>query len=251
MRPQAFLRLILLVLAATAGALPLAAGERIGVVLLHGGGSYGSQFDDIRPVIAAAGYGLETPDMCWSGGRRYDKSAEACMADVDKAIAKLNARGFDRIVVAGHSMGGINAILYAARHKGLAGLVAFAPSGPPQGTSFTAVLARDAVRLGRGDERVTFPAGLNDFEATPNAVNSYLGKDSPLNDQELLPHISAPILWIAGTKDPGQSTAAERFRAAPAHPLNSLVTVVADHFETPDVAVNDMLRWLDRLAAAN
>lgn len=229
---------------------PVRAGERIGVVLLHGGGAAGNQFDDLKPKVLAAGYGLETPTMCWSGSRRYDKSAEACMADVDKAIAKLKSQGFTRIVVGGHSMGGINAILYAARHRDLAGLIAFAPSSPPTGSNFTAQLARDAARLGKGDEKVNFPGGLNDFVATPNDLLSYLGKDSPLNDQELLPAITAPILWVAGTLDAGQTNALERFRAAPTHPLNSFVTVTADHFETPDVAVGEMVRWLDRLSAS-
>ena len=248
--PLIFLAALMLVAATATGSAN--AGERIGIVLLHGGGSDGSQFNAMRPVIAKAGYGLETPNMCWSNGRRYDKSAEDCMEDVDKAIAKLEAQGFHRIVVAGHSLGGINAILYAAHHKGLAGLIVFAPSGPPQGDDRNpnVAIARQLVRSGKGDEKTTFYGGLNDFTATARAYLSYVGKESPLYDDELLPLISTPILWIAGTLDPGQRTADERFKAAPANPMNSLVSVVADHFETPDVAVGEMIRWLDRLSAS-
>jgi hypothetical protein len=72
--------------------------------------------------------------------------------------------------------------------------------------------------------------------------------ESPLYDKELLPRLTAPILWVAGTRDGGQRFAAERYAFAPSHPLNALITVEADHFGTPDVAVQDLVKWLDRLA---
>lgn len=228
------------------------AADRIGMVMLHGGGSNGSQFDLMAPVLEAAGYGIEAPDLCWSGGRRYDKSAEECMVDVDKAFAKLKARGFTRFVIAGHSQGGINAILYAAYHKDLAGLIAYAPSSPPKGdaTNGNVAYARELVRKGQGDIVTAFAAGINDIMATPKAYLSYVGQESPLYDNELLPKITAPILWVAGTDDPGQSTATERMKAAPLHPLNAFVMVKADHFATPDEAVKETIAWLDRLSAS-
>src|SRR5690348_7803889 len=70
----------------------------IAVILLHGGGSSGSQFDDMRPLIEKAGYRLVTPDMCWAESRRYDESAEACLSDVDKVVARLKGEGYQRIV---------------------------------------------------------------------------------------------------------------------------------------------------------
>ncbi len=228
------------------------AAEKIGVVLLHGGGSDGSQFNDMRPVIEKAGYGLETPDMCWSASRRYRRTAEECLEDTDKAVAKLKARGFERIVIAGHSMGGINAILYAANRANLAGLIVFAPSSPPRGDGRVpnVAIARELVKRGLGDEVTAFQGGINDIMATPRAYLSYTGQESPLYDYELLPKITTPILWVRGTMDAGQVTATERFKFAPAHPLNAFMTVNGDHFDTPDVAAGEMVQWLDRLAAA-
>ena len=111
------------------------ASARIGVVMMHGNGSWGGQFAPMVPIMAAAGYGFETPDMCWADIRQYDHTAEDCMADVDKAIDRLKAKGYDQIVVGGHSMGGINTLLYAANHKGLAGVIVFAPSSRPSRTN--------------------------------------------------------------------------------------------------------------------
>jgi pimeloyl-ACP methyl ester carboxylesterase len=192
--------------------------------------------------------------MCWAQSRRYDKSAPACMEDVDKAIGRLKAEGYERIVVAGHSQGGIFAIYYAANRKGLAGVIAFAPSGPPVGmdnNNVTVAYAHRLVKEGRGDLVTNMGGGgINEIFATPNDYLTWTSIESPLYDLELLPKLTAPILWVAGTQDPGQRTAPERYKYAAANPLNAFVSVEADHFATPDAAVGDMIRWLDRLSAA-
>jgi pimeloyl-ACP methyl ester carboxylesterase len=230
---------------------PASAADKIAIVMLHGGGSSGSQFDDVRPIIAKAGYRIVTPDMCWAQSRQYDTTAEGCLADVDKQVDRLKAEGYTRIVIAGHSRGGIFAIYYAANRKGLAGVIAMAPSGPPTGmdsNSLAVKLAHDMIKQGRGEQVINWSSGINELWATPNAYLSWSGMESPLYDKELLPRLTAPLLWVAGTQDPGQRAAGERFAYAPANPLNALISVEADHFATPDVAVYDLLKWLDRLS---
>ena len=148
------------------------ASARIGVVMMHGNGSWGGQFAPMVPIMAAAGYGFETPDMCWADIRQYDHTAEDCMADVDKAIDRLKAKGYDQIVVGGHSMGGINTLLYAANHKGLAGVIVFAPSSRPSRTNSDSLVlyARGLVAKGLGDQRVDFPTnGINSLYVPPRA----------------------------------------------------------------------------------
>jgi pimeloyl-ACP methyl ester carboxylesterase len=229
-----------------------AADPKMAVILLHGGNSSGSQFWDVRPALEKAGYHTVTPDMCWSQSRRYDKTPIDCMADVDKWIDRLKAEGYERIVLGGHSQGGINAILYAAYHSNLAGLIAMAPSGPPTGDdgNLNVRYAHELIRQGRGDDEVDFAGGINEIHATPNVYLSYVGMESPLFDLQLLPKITAPILWVAGTNDRGQANAPGRYKVAPPNPLNSFVVVEADHFETPDVAVGEVIKWLDRLSEA-
>jgi pimeloyl-ACP methyl ester carboxylesterase len=228
------------------------ASARIGVVMMHGNGNWGGQFAPMVPIMKDAGYGFEAPDMCWADVRQYDHTAEECMVDVDKAIAKLKAAGFDQIVVGGHSMGGINTLLYAANHKGLAGVIVFAPSSKPSRTNSDAMVsfARKQVTDGQGDKRVDFPTtGINSLYVAPRAWLSFFGPESPLYDNELLPKLSAPLLWVAGTDDPGQRDAAERYKLAPPAPLNRFIVVKADHFGTPDVATPDMIAWLNELQA--
>jgi pimeloyl-ACP methyl ester carboxylesterase len=251
------LRLLLAGLAAlavmAAAATPGWAADKIAVILLHGGGSNGSQFDNIMPVMERAGYHVVAPDMCWGESRRYDEGAQACLADVDKQVDRLKAAGYQRIVIGGHSQGGIFAIYYAANRSGLAGVIAYAPSGPPTGmdsNSLSVAYAHKLIGAGQGDIRTDFGGGIDPIMATPNDYLSWRGMESPLHDVELLPKLTAPILWVAGTDDPGQKTAAQRFKYAPQYPLNQLVSVEADHFGTPDAAVKETIAWLDRLAAA-
>jgi pimeloyl-ACP methyl ester carboxylesterase len=228
------------------------ADARIGVVMLHGNLSDGLQFSDMVGPFDQAGFGLQTPDMCWSDRRQYDKPPLACMADVDKAVARLKADGYDQIVIAGHSMGGINTELYAANHAGLAGVILLAPAahqGRPA-TDPTVSWALGLVAKGQGDERILFPTKGNPLYSTPNAWLGFFGPDSVLDDAALLPKISAPLFWAAGTDDRGQANAADRFKLVPANPLSRLVVVKADHFATPDVALSEMIAWLNGLQAA-
>jgi pimeloyl-ACP methyl ester carboxylesterase len=242
--------------AAALAALALAAWSpaeaRIGVVLLHGNLSSGLQFSHMVGVFAEAGVGLQTPDMCWSGRRSYDRPALDCMTDVDRAIGRLKADGYDQIVVAGHSMGGINTLLYAAHHNGLAGVIVFAPSARtarPAGDA-TVAMAQDLVARGVGGARTQFPSRGNPFFTVPRAWLSFYGPDSPLDDAKLLPKLSAPLLWVAGTDDRGQADGAERFQRAPATPMNRFLLVKADHFATPDVALPQVMAWLGELQAS-
>jgi pimeloyl-ACP methyl ester carboxylesterase len=231
---------------------PAASEDRIGIVLMHGNFSWGGQFEYVGSVVRDAGFGLETPDMCWSDTRTYDRTAVDCMDEVDAAFDRLEAAGYDRIVVAGHSMGGVNALLYAASHNDLAGIIVFAPSRGARNISENprVVQAMQLVKAGRGDETVHFARGFDGFDSTPRALLSYEGPDSPLNDVELLPRLTAPLLWVAGTADNGQRDAADRFALAPATPLSRLVWVESNHAFTPDIGVGQMVAWLDDLAAS-
>jgi hypothetical protein len=81
----------------------------------------------------------------------------------------------------------------------------------------------------------------------PRAWLSFFGPDSPLDELQLLPKLSAPLLWVAGSDDRGQDDAAERFGRTPATPMNRFIMVKADHFRTPEVALPAVISWLSEL----
>lgn len=155
----AFLIALLLVTA------PGYAFQRFGIVLLHGKTGTPAQFAVLADNLADLGYLVETPEMCWSASRIYDRSFTGCFEDIDAAIDRVNADGAEGIVVAGHSLGGVGALAYGASHDGLAGVIALAPAGDPvrfasvPAIALSMARARRAVAAGDGDTTIT----LDDF----------------------------------------------------------------------------------------
>lgn len=237
---------------------PAAAFTRVGIVLLHGKAASPAQFADVANTLSESGYGVETPEMCWSARRIYDKPLDQCFADIDAAVAKLRAEGFAAIVVGGASLGGLVALAYAAGHDGLAGVIALAPAGRPADFSRHLKIAASVKRAtamvatGHGDDTVNFTdRALGRYftvKATPRAFLSFLGPDSRLDPARLVSDIHAPLFWAAGSKDFSQRNAASLFRKAPANDLNRFVTVKADHVGTPAAALTPLVGWLGRIS---
>jgi len=231
--------------------------ERFGIVLLHGKTGMPSQFTLLATDLTDLGYLVETPEMCWSVRRIFDRSFSGCLEDVDAAVARLKTDGAEGIIVAGHSLGGVGALFYGATRDGLAGIIALAPDGDPVGFGRIPVIAKSVaaaradVKAGKGDIVMTF----NDFvlgkplpvKAKAADFLTFYGADSPAVMTTTIPKLKAPLLWVAGTKDSSQRNAEALFRKAPKRPQNSFVKVNAGHLATPGAAFDPILDWLDKL----
>jgi pimeloyl-ACP methyl ester carboxylesterase len=238
---------------------PAMASERIGIVLLHGKQSAPEQHGPLADAIAAAGYPVERPEMCWSGRRIYDRPYLACLREIDAAIERLKQRGATAFVIAGHSLGANAALAYGARHR-VAGVIALAPghavefiANRPQ-VAAGLDRARELVAQRQGDVRTTFADVNGDLviavNATPNAYLSFLSPDGPAVMPANAAKLTAPLLVVAGTGDPVQRGREYFFAKAPRHPLNRYVTVNATHFGTSEAAREAVVDWLKRIADA-
>jgi len=101
--------LLLLLAGVTFAGVPAVAGEKIGVVLMHGKNRTASE----KSPIAKFAYALEVADFI--------------VAEIDRAVANLKDKGASKIVVGGHSLGANAALGCGARREGLAGILAIAP----------------------------------------------------------------------------------------------------------------------------
>ena len=237
---------------------PAAAFQRVGLVLLHGKTGAPTQFADMASMLDETGYGVEAPEMCWSARRIYDRPLKDCFADIDAAVDRLRADGFEAIVVGGHSLGGLVALAYGTTRDDLAGIVALAPDGEPSDFNGHRKVAESVLRAskmmqgGQGDDTSEFTDRVlgKDLavEATPRAFLSFLGQESNLRPIRLLPRLKAPLLWVAGTRDSTQGDAAALFKGAPKNGLNRFVAVNAGHMGTPGAALIPLIDWLDRLS---
>jgi len=242
---------------------PTASGGTIGIVFLHGGTplnpswpGYGTLADALRK----AGYKVEMPEMCWSRTRVFDRAFDDCLKEVDDAIARLKAQGATAIIVGGHSFGGNAAVYYGATHAGLLGVVVLAAAFDAKTTAALPQIAdslakaRRLIAEGKGDETTDFwtPSRANAIQparATPKNYLTFQGPDAHTYIPDNTPKLTAPLLWVAGDRDPGQTGPAYAFDKAPPNPLSRYVRVSADHLTVLTAAIEPVLVWLKELRA--
>jgi pimeloyl-ACP methyl ester carboxylesterase len=252
-----------IILSLTLIATPIKAEEIIGILLMHGKGGSSSEASPVGKLIHTLednGFLVFAPDMPWSRERKYDKSFDESMLEIDDYIAELKKRGATKIVVGGHSMGANAALGYAARRDGLAAVLAIAPGHVPEINAVQEKLghdwrrARKMVDAGKGaqpDEfneinqgegkKITMPAEvyLSWFDPDGPAV-------MPVNTSKLRP--GTALLWIIGKGDRMFARGKDyAFDKAPAHPKNAYIVVEGGHKATPRKGESEIIAWLSGL----
>ena len=258
----AFRILVLAIVMLCLGPQPAGAAGRLGVVLLHDAGGTPQDIAKVAAGLNAAGFATGVPDLCWSQSRAYDKAYPDCLKDVDAAVAALRKGGATSIAIGGVGQGAVFAIDYAAAHADFAGVVALAPSADPPDPSrypeFAASL-KDAAAAAK--KRQTAPApyvsiapgGPVTITTTPAIFLSFHGPQSPIATiraikGKSLPKLKSPLLWVAGTRDPGQASTRAVFAAAPENKLSSYLRVEADHAGTAEAGLEAVVAWLKTLS---
>lgn len=254
-----------LAIAAALTIVPLAAAAQanlsgFGVVLMHGkGGAPGGQVGSTAAALQAAGAKVIMPEMPWSRSRSYDVTYEQAMAEIDRAVAQLKAQGATKIAVAGQSFGANAAIGYAARRGGLAAVVALAPGHVPERPAFAKRLApsleraKQMIAEGKGDAPSTFSDNnqgkLSDVRATAKVYLSYFDPNGPAPMPKNAGAMKGvPFLWVIGRDDQLHSAGpGYAFDRAPRHPKSKYLEVNARHENTPDIAKDQVVAWLQAL----
>jgi hypothetical protein len=115
--------------------------------------------------------------------------------------------------------------------------------------------ARTLIAAGQGNVRTTF-TDVNtrtttynmQITTTPNIYVNFFASNSPAVMPANAARLTAPLLYIAASNDPTQRGRGYIFDRAPANPLNRYVTVNSDHFGTPAVSQEIVLKWLKELS---
>jgi pimeloyl-ACP methyl ester carboxylesterase len=162
--------------------------------------------------MAAQGYDVIAPYMPWSS-TTWDGSLCEAMAYLDQLAETEIAQGKE-VVVVGHSMGGVHALIYGATEPptGVRAIVPIAPGHMPhQSSVFQRTIAPDISRAksmeanGQGDAYdsfVTLNSGAQvTLNTTPNIYLSYHDLDEFPDILGVLPRINLPVLWFAGDAD--------------------------------------------------
>jgi len=241
--------------------------QDFGVVYLHGKGAWPGAFNGgILDALRAEGALAATPEMPWSFHRRYGATYDQAMAEIDTAVAGLKAKGAQRIVIIGHSLGANAAIGYAARRPdlaGLAGVVALSPGHLPETGDMREFVAGAVARAkklvaeGKGDVPQTFPDMAQGIpliaHATPVVYLSWFDPEGPAVIPKNAAAIGAsphpvPLLWVVGKLDPIDRRGPEyAFDAAAKNPKSKYIEVFAGHLTAPLVARRQVVAWINSL----
>lgn len=147
------------------------------IVCLHGLRAYGHWFDELAVAVSDR-YRVLAPDQRGRGETDWaadgDYTREAYVSDVEAFVETLQ---LGRFILIGHSMGGLNAIHYAARHPGRVLALSILDIGPeidPTG------MQRIRAELGET------PAGFDSWQAAKAFLKMRHPKASEENRQTRL-----------------------------------------------------------------
>lgn len=264
-KPVVFLWTAALVVAFCLSASPVSAAGRIGIVLMHGKGGTcegTSPCAKLKNALTDKGYLVDAPVMPWGKGRVYDRDYEQSMAEIDGLVRALKSQGAQRIVVAGHSMGGNAALGYAVRHPEIAGVIALAAGHQPEnpylmkhGLKESLAEAKSMIAAGKGDERATFVdfnMGRNPkAHTTANIYYSWFAPDGPANmiTKAQQYNGSPPMLWLdtRTEQNPHWKIRQRLVAIIRTKPDVTYGVLDTDHFNAPPAAISTVLVWLDKL----
>ena len=257
-----FLPLLLL----TTSVLAAGSGPVLGVVLMHGkGGSPEKHVAVLANALRQQGVLVANLDMPWSGRREYDADVASAVAQVNDALASLRSQGARKLVVAGHSQGGLFA-LYLAGRLPVDGIIAIAPGGNVGAGMLhdkladTVASARALLAAGHGAEKTRLAdfegsKGMYPVTTTPRIYLDWFDPDGAMNQSKAVQQVQAgvPVLYISPDGDyPAlQRVRQSMFNALPANPASQLLIPSGNHLEAPAASIPGILAWLGNIASAD
>lgn len=198
-------------------------------------------------------------EMPWSKLRSYDQPYPVALAEIKAQVDAFRKEGYKRVILVGHSFGANASFAYMAEIGDVDGVVSLAAGHAPafmyqKGIGSKSVdKARELVASNKGDEILS----MDDFnqgrqQSISMSAKILLSYFDP-SGLGYMPGTIArfkkpvPFLWVIGTQDPLYPLGSSLADLAPKHPASKYVVVQADHINTPDAAVADVLAWIKGL----
>ena len=191
------------------------AAKNITLIVMHGKAASPLDGSLLYTDMSNAGYDVVAPYMPWSG-LVWDGPMCEAMNYIDSLVEQEAAKG-NSVIIAGHSMGGAHALIYAATVPAaeMKAVVTLAPGHFPHLEGILLPListsidrAEDMVANSNGDVQDTFDTLIPDLNnpllqisATANDYLSYHALDQYPEINDVLPAIKLPVLWLAGADD--------------------------------------------------
>ena len=227
---------------------PAAAQSDLGVVLMYGKQATWSTATGLRDMAATlekAGAKVALPEMPWRKGswESINVTVGQAHALIDQEVAKLKARGAQRIVVGGHSLGANVALSYAVVRGNLAGVMMAAPGHSPDNwvrfdAGIRAAVMKVKALYDAGQRTQSFQGpdiNTNERNVISTTVEVYgswmnpMGRASMETQAPLLP-ATTPIFVAVSKDESGYSLVKDRiFKPAAKNPYSLYVETVGAH----------------------
>lgn len=242
---------------------PIKAGDKVGVVLMHGKGGTTRWVDSLASALRSAGARVVTPDMPWHQNRIYDKTFEDAMVEIHQHVSALKAEGAERLFVAGHSLGAVAAAGYGASYDDIDGVMLLAPGHFVSAYGFAGKMyesvkqASTMIDQGRGAERASFSdinAGKRTSRnLTAEIYHSWFAPDGPADFVTNMTNLKpgTAVLYVAGSRDkiPHTQDKDYAFKSVPPSVHNAFEVVKSNHLDVPSKARKNVAAWLDRVTS--
>jgi pimeloyl-ACP methyl ester carboxylesterase len=270
------------------GALYVSENERpydLAVLTYHGSGAnfYSGPPGFLAPALPGRGYTALSMNLR-DHGRFHEKSPfEPCELDIAAAVAFLRRRGFQRVVIFGHSMSVTQVVYYLGRnpdpavvgavlsggHWDLAGdkwqaWLKLAPDNPRGGYEEFLGRCQDLVARGRGDEYLIVPWWMPDpanwnsehyRPITAKAFLSFYGPDSNCRASRWIGNVRVPVMILSHSivDTFASPDMAEKLHAgATAAPFVDLVTIEGSghfYYGFEQQVIDAVADWVDKVRA--
>jgi pimeloyl-ACP methyl ester carboxylesterase len=237
--------------------------RRFGVVLVHGytGRFVGEVESALPPRLAEAGYTTLVFNNRGNGilGAATERFA-GCLPDIRAALDEMSERGFRRIVLLGHSKGGVKVTYYLAE-TGDSRIVALGLLSPAAGVKDVAEMAARAMGVSqrqvpeRAAELVEKGKGGMLFCTTewPYLFSAGMIADHMKHaDTDVLarlPEVRVPVLATCGGMELDWCVVVRKLQDSPPQGYTVEVILGADHLYTNKEAelAESVLTWLENL----
>jgi len=235
----------------------------ITIVFLHGKSAAPDHpyLTSLYSTLNSAGYRVVAPQMPWG---KWDGTLQQGLEVIDAAV-QAAANDGHKVIVIGHSAGGLGVILYRPSDppKALIGkatldvghLLDTASPGFQARFAEPVRLARQFVAEGKGKETERFTAvntkGTKRYEetlvTTPEIFLSYHDLETFPSTTEALRQTKTPVFWAIAKHSTIGNNKRPTFDFIPVRPENVFLEVEADHNTMTDRSAEDLIKWLDQL----
>jgi pimeloyl-ACP methyl ester carboxylesterase len=242
-------------------------GKPLAVVFIHGKGSEPDKPDykSLYSNLNDAGYQVIAPRMPWAG-EQWTGTLSQAMEVIDAAVG-LVAKSGRKVVVGGHSYGGMAAILYRPANPppSVVGRFMLVPAGMvdlsekmQRALAPSLARAKQMVAEGRSQETERFSVTnvgkgnrvfIDTLIATPEVMLSYHDAAVFPSTRDALGQIRQPVFWAVGENDPIPYNRKPLYDVLPVGEKSAYLELPGGHVDMLGHVAEPLVDWLGKLGS--